>query len=1027
MSGNIEVLRFDGHVDNYAEWRAWITAQYAWDLQDNGTLNEDGKMKLAQLILRSVTKVAAKFVTENIKDLKNDPLKFLTDKMDQQFGTDTSDDAIMARCDRIRAKNQQDSLRVIDEIIFSSNQISSLEAMKKAWTIIALDRIHPIIRDRIMPQVTSYDIKTIRKLVVAALGDEERKQFRTAEATAEINRVAKDGASKPRRKLEDIECYYCGRRGHLVKHCKKRKREQSGKTVMKVQGGKESLLIVDLDIGGSVRKCFLDGGASVSLVRPEKLREMDVVALREEETTLRAANGSKMKASAVAQVEMRFGNRTFLVELLVTDDLPLSNYDVLIGLDTLQKGRICVNYGNGTVYVNAITQELDEDFRRVVEQYEDVLVERLDKDVGKARVPEMVIKVDSSKPPSYRRNYRMTPEEREALEKEVAKMLETGVIEPTGEDALRKGWNSPVLLVRKKSGDFRFCVDFRKLNEVTYKINRPLPRIVELVEGATKASYFSKLDLASGYWQIPVAKESRPYLAFEANRQQYQFTVMPFGITNAPAVFQTMIERVLGDIPGVSAYIDDVVVYSESKQEHLKTLEEVLKRMRAFNLKANVNKCEFGKREIEVFGFLVANGTVRPSPSRVEALSKMKKPTNPKELQSFLGMLNYYRDFIPDFATSEAFLRGCIKNWRWTTACDVAYDRLMDLLAKLATLHPNCGDAPLELHTDASQVAIAGVLMQVKNGQRLPIGYYSRMLKDAEQRYSTTEKELLAVHNSVLHFRPYLGYKRFTVHTDHKPLLGILRSSKTPFGPRWSKRLLQLAEFQYDVHYIRGEDNAVPDAISRAVNAIKVSWQSLAEAQQFDSEVQRLLETDPTVKIVDGEVYKTWPDGRKRLVLPQAFRLEALKDAHSTAHLGYKKTQHRLLNAFWWPGAGKDVAKFVGSCSTCLKKPYKRNVVERAEHLEIGATWETLALDHTGPFVAADGSKKWIVVLIDMFTKYVEAKVVPNAGADEVVKFVKSAFYRHGCPKSILADNAKTFVSKSSCPKSTCPKMLKVP
>lgn len=489
---------------------------------------------------------------------------------------------------------------------------------------------------------------------------------------------------------------------------------------------------------------------------------------------------------------------------------------------------------------------------------------------------------------------------------------------------------------------------------------------------------------------------------------------MPFGITNAPAVFQTMIERVLGDIPGVSAYIDDVVVYSESKQEHLKTLEEVLKRMRAFNLKANVNKCEFGKREIEVFGFLVANGTVRPSPSRIEALSKMKKPSNPKETQSFLGMLNYYyRGFIPDFATSEAVLRDCIKNWRWTTACDVAYDRLMDLLAKLPTLHPNCGDAPLELHTDASQVAIAGVLMQVKNGQRLPIGYYSRMLKDAEQRYSTTEKELLAVHNSVLHFRPYLGYKRFTVHTDHKPLLGILRSSKTPFGPRWSKRLLQLAEFQYDVHYIRGKDNAVPDAISRAVNAIKVSWQSLAEAQQFDSEVQRLLENDPTVKIVDGEVYKTWPDGRKRLVLPQAFRLEALKDAHSTAHLGYKKTQHRLLNAFWWPGAGKDVAKFVGSCSTCLKKLYKGNVVERAEHLEIGATWETLALDHTGPFVVADGSKKWIVVLIDMFTKYVEAKVVPNAGADEVVKFLKSAFYRHGCPKSILADNAKTFVSKA--------------
>lgn len=305
--------------------------------------------------------------------------------------------------------------------------------------------------------------------MIAALGDEERKQFRAAETATEINRVAKEDDAKPKRKLDDVECYYCRKKGHLAKHCKKRKREKSGKTVMKVQGSTESLLIVDLNIGGAIRKCFLDGGASVSLVRPEKLREMDdVIALREKKTTLRAANGSKMVANAIAQVEMRLDNRTFLVELLVTSDLPPSNYDVLIGLDTLQKGRICVNYGTGTVSVNAITQELDHDFRRLVEQYEDVLVERLDKGVGKARVPEMTIKVDTNKPASYRRNYRMSPEEKEALEKEVAKMLEAGVIEPTGEDALRKGWNSPVLLVRKKSGEYRFCVDFRKLNEVTY-------------------------------------------------------------------------------------------------------------------------------------------------------------------------------------------------------------------------------------------------------------------------------------------------------------------------------------------------------------------------------------------------------------------------------------------------------------------------------------------------------------------------------------------------------------------------------
>lgn len=261
--------------------------------------------------------------------------------------------------------------------------------------------------------------------------------------------------------------------------------------------------------------------------------------------------------------------------------MPSSDHDVLIGFDILKKGRISVNYGTGQVAVNAISKNEDNEVYELVKKYQDVLVERLDKDVGKAKVPEMKIHVDPSKPPAYLRNYRTTLEEKEALELEVAKMLKAGVIEPTSEDAVKKRWNSPVILVRKKNGEYRFCVDFRKLNEATYKLNRPLPR----------------------YWQIPVAEESRPYLAFESNRSQYQFKVMPFGITKAPVIFQTIIERVMGDIPGVSADIDDVVVYTETKEEHLKTLEKVLERMRGFNRKANVTKCEFGKKEIEIFGF----------------------------------------------------------------------------------------------------------------------------------------------------------------------------------------------------------------------------------------------------------------------------------------------------------------------------------------------------------------------------------------------------------------------------------------
>lgn len=179
--------------------------------------------------------------------------------------------------------------------------------------------------------------------------------------------------------------------------------------------------------------------------------------------------------------------------------------------------------------------------------------------------------------------------------------------------------------------------------------------------------------------------------------------------------------------------------------------------------------------------------------------------------------------------------------------------------------------------------------MSVKDGKRLPVAYFSRMLRDSEKRYSTTEKELLAVHAAILNFRPYLGWKKFVVYTDHKPLLGILKSNRMTFGSRWSKRLLQLAEFQFEIKHVSGSRNVVSDALSR-VNAIKVRVDSLAEAQRFDKEIQELLKKDRTVKVENSEVVKTLPGGKKVLVLPQILRLEALKDAHSPTHLGFKKT-----------------------------------------------------------------------------------------------------------------------------------------
>jgi hypothetical protein len=659
----------------------------------------------------------------------------------------------------------------------------------------------------------------------------------------------------------------------------------------------------------------------------------------------------------------------------------------------------------------------DRELEKLVVEYADIFVESLESGVGEAKVPEVEILVDSNVKASYQRNYPMSEDEKLTIEQEVEKMLENGVIEPVEPTSTQKGWNSPVLLVKKKNGANRFCIDFRKLNAATFKDNAPLPRITELVEGAAKASVFSKLDLASGYWQIPVEKGSRAYLAFESTRRQYQFKVMPFGISNAPAIFQRMINRLVEDIEGVSAYIDDIVIYSVDMKSHVKVLRKVFERLKKYGLKVNQKKCELGMGSMEVFGFTVKSGTITPSRSRTKALEDLKIPTNAQELQSFLGMIGYYRRFIRNYADHEATLRKSIKEWNWSKECEKAYRSLITEVCALPTLYPCCHDAEaIEVHTDASNVAVGAVLVQIRKEAKegLPVAFYSKMLNQAGKNYSTTEKELLAVYEALMHFRSYVSGRHVKIKTDHKPLIGILSTKKSPFGPRWSRRLFQLSEFDFEVEYIEGKKNIVPDILSRMVNAISVKWETLEEAQHYDREVQKILEEDGSVIVDKGIVWKIKKDGQQVIVLPRAFQLQAIREAHLGGHFGVKKTLHKLKSQYFWRGITQDVQKYVGSCSNCLKSYRKKQKASEAEHIEKGAIWETLATDHVGPFVTnLQGQKKHILMVIDMFTKYVEAKVVKSTSAQEVCQVLKSLFLRHGCPRSILADNGSGFVAEA--------------
>ncbi|UYV77687.1 K02A2.6-like [Cordylochernes scorpioides] len=393
--------------------------------------------------------------------------------------------------------------------------------------------------------------------------------------------------------------------------------------------------------------------------------------------------------------------------------------------------------------------------------------------------------------PIKQRPYRVAPSERRLIQDEVNKMIENHIVKPS-----ESPWSSPVILVRKKDGTWRFCVDYRRLNKITKKDVYPLPRIDDALDSLAGSSYFSTMDLRSGYWQIEVDEKDREKTAFITPDGLYEFQVMPFGLCNAPATFERMIDSVLGSLKWnmCLCYLDDIVVYAPTFEEHLRRLQLVLSCIQKAGLSLNHKKCLFGSRRIKILGHLVDANGIHPDPDKVEAVSKFPRPRNISELKSFLGLCSYYRRFIENFADKARSLHDLLKTEKqfyWDAAQEKAFEVLKTALISEPVLGHFDESTDTHLHTDASGHGIGAVLLQIQGGKERPIAYASRSLTKAENNYSTTEKECLAVVWSISKFRPYLFGRPFPVVTDHHSLcwlVGVDLLGRFPVskdGNRW--------------------------------------------------------------------------------------------------------------------------------------------------------------------------------------------------------------------------------------------------
>jgi len=416
--------------------------------------------------------------------------------------------------------------------------------------------------------------------------------------------------------------------------------------------------------------------------------------------------------------------------------------------------------------------------------------------------------------PIRQRAYRVAPLEQEFIKEEINRMLKHNLVQPS-----ESPWASPVVLVRKKNGSLRFCVDYRKLNSVTRRDGYPLPRIDELLDMFGRSKYFSTLDLASGYWQVAMEATDQAKTAFITSQGLYEFKVMPFGLTNAPATFQRLMNKVFKEEIGqfVAVYLDDIIIFSSTFEEHLRHLEHIFEKLKEAGLKLGKDKCEFCKLELAFLGHIVSGQGISPDPSKIDKVKNFPIPKNTTELRGFLGLASYYRKFMQEFSIKAAPLHVLLRKetpFEWTSSQQEAFEHLKNCLISAPILIYPDFKRKFLLFTDGSYVGLGAVLTQLddQNRERV-VAYASRSLNNAERNYAPTELECLAAIWGMEHFRSYLLYQPFELITDHAALQWLFNKQDPP--RKFMRWIIRIMEFPYEIRYRKGKIHSNADALSR--------------------------------------------------------------------------------------------------------------------------------------------------------------------------------------------------------------------
>ena len=833
-------------------------------------------------------------------------------------------------------------------------------------------------------------------------------------------------------------CHKCNRKGHYQSQCFSKTvaatdeveldTEMDTAFLGAVSDGTIAPWTVSIRVGDKEIPFKMDTGAQVSAISEKMYQKLKGVKLKKPSKALYGPARHLLNVIGQFTADLSYGQRHAKQRVYVVRDLQAN----LLGLPALIALQLLCR-------VNAVTKSTSDD--DIIKHFPQVF-----EGLGNIGEEYTIRLKPNAVPYSLYTPRNIALPLREKVRDELNRMEAMGVITKVTEPT---PWCAGMVIVPKRSGDVRICVDLKPLNECVLRETYPIPQVDETLAQLAGAVLFSKLDANCGFWQIPLSAESRQLTTFITPYGRYCFNKLPFGITSAPELFQRRMSVMLEGLPGVLCLMDDIIIYGASREEHDARLEATLLQLQAAGATLNAKKCEFQKTEMKFLGHIVSREGIRPDPDKTAALVNMEAPNNVSELRRFMGMANQMGKFSPRLAEVSQPLRELLstkRQWAWDHSQERAFAQMKEELSKPTVLALYDSKAETKVSADASSYGLGAVLLQKSGAVWRPVAYASRALSDTEGRYAQIEKEALALTWACERFSKYLLGRSFFVETDHKPLVPLFSSKHLDnLPPRILRFRLRLAWYSFTISHVPGKLLYTADALSRSPcqNGDKNSKELEEEVETYISAIvstlpataQRLSQyrdeqlKDPVCALVAEYCRTSWPakqtvkpelipywkvrgsltmhDGLllydDRIVVPQSLWEETLQRVHE-GHQGIERCRLRAKHSVWWPEIAKHLKEVVTRCPDCAKDTsLKKEPLMPTPLPEY--PWQMISSD----LFVLNGTTYLLVV--DYYSRYPEVTKLSSTLSSSVIAVLKTLFARYGIPEILRSDNGPQYAS----------------